>query len=93
MKKSFSFLILIILVSLVVANVFLFYSSIKLGDEITSFESKIETIHRQNINLEKELSRLSSLAYARKLAAKLEFTKKSQPAFLEKIIYAFAPNQ
>jgi len=81
------------MIGLVMANVFLFYSSIKLGDEITAFEVKIENIHKQNITLEKELSRLSSLSFAGKLADKLDFTKKSQPEFLEKIIYAFAPNQ
>lgn len=93
MKKIFNLLIGAIFIILVIANLFLFYSSIKLGDEIATFEAKIETLHKQNISLEKELSRLSSLSYARKLAKQLDFTKNSQPKFLEKIIYAFAPNQ
>lgn len=93
MKKIFNLLIGIVFIVLLIINLFLFYSSIKLGNEITIFESKIETLHKQNISLEKELSRLSSLSYAQKLAKHLEFTKSSQPEFLEKIIYAFAPNQ
>jgi len=92
-KKIIGSTIWFVLILLVIINVFLFYSSIKLGDEISAFETKTEIIHRQNITLEKELARLSSLSYARKLADKLNFTKKSQPEFLEKIIYAFAPNQ
>lgn len=93
MKKIFNLLIGIIFIVLIIINLFLFYSSIKLGNEITTFEAKIETLHKQNISLEKELSRLSSLSYAQKLAKKLDFTKKAQPEFLEKIIYAFASNQ
>lgn len=93
MKKYASFLIWMILIGLVSINLFLFYSSIKLGDEITTYETKIETIHHDNLNLEKELSLVSSLHFANNIALKLKFTKKSQPSFLEKINYAFVPNQ
>lgn len=93
MKNILKSSIWLILAGLVVINVFLFYSSIKLGDEITVYESKIESIHHDNLNLEKELSKVSSLYFAKNLAEKLKFTKKSQPNFLKKINYAFVPNQ
>ncbi|MFH0979799.1 MAG: hypothetical protein V1803_02545 [Candidatus Roizmanbacteria bacterium] len=93
MRKSINFLIWIVMISLVVGNIFLFYSSIKLGDEISFFEQKIQKIHHENLNLEKELSYVSSLQYAQKLVKNLKFTKKSQPSYLEKLVYAFNPNQ
>ncbi len=88
-KSSIGFVML----GLLVANIFLFYSSIKLGTDISTFETKIQKIHHENVNLEKELSYLSSLQYAQKLAKQLVFSKKSAPSYLEKLIYAFVPNQ
>ncbi len=83
----------LVMLGLLIGNIFLFYSSIKLGTEISSYETKIDKIHHENLNLETELSHLSSLQYAQKLAERLDFTKKSQPSYLEKLIYAFVPNQ
>ena len=93
MKKIMQSAVWLMLGGLVVANILLFYSSIKLGDEISTYESKVVIIHHDNLNLEKDLSEVSSLQYAQKLADKLDFTQKSQPSYLEKLIYAFAPNQ
>ena len=64
-----------------------------MGDEISTFEAKIQKIHRENLNLEGELADVSSLKYAQKLAKSLEFTEKSQPNYLEKLKYAFNPIQ
>jgi len=93
MRKSVSLLIWLMMIGLVTANIFLFYLSIKLGDDISFFEQKIQKIHHENLNLEKELSYVGSLQYAQKLAKNLEFTKKSQPSYLEKLVYAFNPKQ
>jgi len=93
MKNSINLLIWLVMIGLVVVNIFLFYSSIKLGDDISLFEHKIQKIHHENLNLEKELSYVGSLQYARKLAKNLEFTKISQPSFLEKLVYVFNPDQ
>ncbi|MBW7960096.1 hypothetical protein B6D29_02435 [Microgenomates bacterium UTCPR1] len=93
MKKYFNLLIGITLISLIFINLLILYSTIRLGDEITLYEAKIDQIHRKNIGLEKDLSRLGSLSYARKIAIKLDFTKKAQPEFLEKVTYAFVPNK
>lgn len=89
MKKSINSILFVLFIGLVSANIFLFYSSIKLSDEISMFEKKIQKIHHQNLNLEKDLARISSLQYAQKLAVNLEFTKKSQPSYLDKLVYAF----
>ena len=93
MKKSINLLIFFAMAALVAGNILLFYSSIKLGTEISLFEQKIQKIHHENLNLEKELARVSSLEYANKLAKNLEFTKKSAPSYLEKLVYAFNSNQ
>jgi len=80
--KSFLVVLLFLLVS---ANIFLFCSSLKISDEINQFEIKISSLHRENIQLEKEVSYLSSLKYAESRAYELDFTKKSQPTYLNKL--------
>lgn len=89
MRKSINSILFILFLGLIVANVFLFYSSIKLSDEISMFEKKVQKIHHENLNLEKDLAQISSLQYAQKLANNLKFTKKSQPSYLDKLVYAF----
>lgn len=83
----------LLFIGLIVSNLLLFYSSIKLSDDISLFEKKIQKIHHENLNFEKELARLSSLQFAQKIADSLNFTKKSQPSLLEKLVYAFNANQ
>lgn len=91
--KKISFLLGFLIVLSIVANLFFFYLSIKLSDEIAFYENKIEKIHHDNINLEKQLSEISSLIYAQKIATNLNFTKKANPMYLENLKYAFILNQ
>lgn len=93
MKRSINSLIILMLFGLIAANIFLFYSSIKISDEISVYEQRIQKVHHENINLEKDLARLSSLQYAQKLASNLKFSKISRPSYIEKLVYAFNPNQ
>lgn len=87
MKKFF---LLILIFAFIFFNIYFFFLSIKLGDEIALCEKKIEKIHHENINLEKELSSFDSLEYAEKLASKMDFTKKAEVYFLENLKYALA---
>ena len=94
MKKiNFNFLIYFLLVFLIVVNLGIFYFSIKVSDDIRENELKIEKIHKENIDLERKLSQLDSLNFAQNVAKKLEFTKETEPLFLENLKYAFAINQ
>lgn len=78
----------IIFAILIVTNIFIFVSGIKLSDEISYFEKETRLFHQESVELEKQKSSLSSLQYAASIAATLEFTKKSQPIYLENLPYA-----
>lgn len=93
MKKIINLFIIFLFLGLLIANIFLCYSSIRLGAEISFFEEKIEKIHHENLNLEKELAKVSSLQYVKELASNLNLTKNAEPIYLEKIFYAFKNRQ
>ncbi|GAB4219325.1 MAG: hypothetical protein Fur009_4960 [Candidatus Microgenomates bacterium] len=91
--KKLGFFLGFLIILLVIFNLFFFFLSIKLSDEITYYESKIEKIHHENVNLEKKLSEISSLEYAQKIAKNLDINKKAQVIYLENLKYAFLSNQ
>jgi hypothetical protein len=74
-------------IGLIVGNVYVFVSGIKLGDEISYFEGKTREFHRQNLELEKQASTFNSYQYAASMAADLKFVKKP-PQYLESLKYA-----
>ncbi|MDO8610379.1 MAG: hypothetical protein Q7R95_07555 [bacterium] len=78
----------ILMVILVITNISLFVSGIKLGDNITFFELETRKLHEQNVELEKKVSALGSLQYAVSIADSTDFTKKAVPVYLEGISYA-----
>jgi len=92
MRKIIAVSIWLTFIFLVVTNVFLFYSSIKLSDGINQYEIKIQELHQKNINLEKEISYFSSLKFAQEKAKELNFTVSSNPVNFDKLEYAFKPS-
>lgn len=92
MKKIYFFLLPVIF-ALIIANIFLVYFSIKLGDQISQFEEKTDKIKQENLLLEKELSYYSSLEFAKKIAKKLDFIENPQYSYLDKSVYAYLQNQ
>lgn len=92
MKKISLFLGFLISLSIIV-NLLFFFFSIKLSDDISLYEDKMEKIHHQNINLERQLSQISSLEYAKKVAVNLDLNKKAEPIYLENLKYAFIFNK
>lgn len=89
MKKTvIKYLIWTTFIALIFINIIIFVSGIKLSDEISYFEKEISVYHQQNVELEKQKSTLGSLQYAASIAAVLDFSKKSQPVFLESLQYA-----
>ncbi len=77
------------LMILVITNIGLFVSSIKLGQDINTFEREIRRLHQVNTELEKEVSYYDSYQFAASQAASLGFIKKSIPLYLENLRYAF----
>ncbi len=81
------------LLVLVAANIFLFVSSIGISDKINEFENKTRTLHEENLTLEKKVSNLTSLDFARQKAEEMNFTKIASPTYLEKlgVAYQYTP--
>lgn len=82
-----------ILIVLVAANIFLFVSSIGMSDKINEFEIKTISLHEENLSLEKRVSNLTSLDFARQKAEDMRFTKTASPTYLEKlgVAYKYSP--
>ncbi len=89
MKTTFKYIIGFLLTILIVLNIGLLVSTIKLSDEISIYEKEIERLHQLNIELEKEISYYDSYQFAASHAATLGFVKKSIPFYLENLRYAF----
>lgn len=77
---------------LVVANIFLFASSIGISDEISNFEHQGQVLHEQNLSLEKQVSKLTSLEFAKEKAKELDFTATANPTTLPKLGVAYRYN-
>jgi len=88
MKKNIKNIIWPILFILVVSNIYIFVSGIKISDEINRYESEITKIHQENIDLEKKTYEVESLKYTASMAASLNFIEKPAPLILNKAAYA-----
>lgn len=86
--KYLNKLIWIVFVGLIIGNVYVFVSGIKISDEINRFEADITKIHQENIDLEKETYEVESLQYTASVAARLEFTEQPAPLILNNTNYA-----
>ena len=78
----------VIFILFVIANGYVFVESMRLGSEVTRFEREIKKLYLDNLDLENKVSSLDSLQFAASVAAQLDFTKKSQPLFLDNLNYA-----
>ena len=87
--KKIKFLIGLVLIGLIVVNIHIFVSSIKLSNDINKFEAQISALHKENIELEKNLYQVDSYQYATSMSAALNFTKVSQPLYIDNIKYAY----
>jgi hypothetical protein len=91
MKNIFLRTMGLVMTGLIVANLFVFISGIVLSDEINNFELKTDSLHKINLNLEKEVANLGSLKFAKEQAKKLGFTNISTPQSLDQLGYAYRP--
>ena len=78
----------VIFAALLTLNVYIFISSMYLGDEINRFDSQIKKYTFENSMLEKEVYKAQSLQYAASLSAHLNFTHQQQPVYFENLKYA-----
>lgn len=73
---------------LALGNIAVFASSMQVGNEIHRFETETQYLHKTNSELERKIYQTSSLQNASERAIQLEYTKKAEPIFLERLKYA-----
>ncbi len=78
----------LVFLGLIIVNIALFVSSIKLGDDIAMYEQTTEKIHEQNLELQKEVARFDSFQYAASEAAALNFVQQSAPVYVGNMEFA-----
>lgn len=88
MKFITKYIIWTIFLILLSANVYIFVHSIKLANEINRFEKEMRAFHQENLILENKIYEVDSLQYAASMAARLDFSEKAQPLYLENLKYA-----
>lgn len=91
MKNIKTIVIYLLFIVIGTLHVYLFVSGISLGDEITKYEAGTKKLQQENIDLEKKLYSIESLANAASAAATLNFTKKAVPIYLDTAGIAMNP--
>lgn len=89
MKYILTNIIWLIFIVLIIGNIYIFISGIKLSDELNYYENQTNLYHQENIELEKKINQLSSLQNTASLAAELNFSEKPTPLVLGNMPYAF----
>lgn len=83
MKFSISTTIIGVIVILIGVNVFIFIRGLRLGSEISFYETELTTFKEQNIELEQKIYKLESHVWTASLAAELEYGKYNDPIYTE----------
>jgi len=73
---------------LVFSNFYVFMLSMKLSDKTKFYEKEVTRLHKGNLEVEKKAFYFDSLQYAASKAAEMDFSKRSEPIFLENLKYA-----
>lgn len=81
-------LFILFLTILILSKGVFFVITLKLSDEIRILDKKIKQIQEENIQLEKEVSFLSSYRLISSSAAELGFIKNNKLVFLENLPFA-----
>lgn len=74
--------------ALLIVNIHIFVSTIQLSEDVTELEQSIVSLRKENISLESKLFSVDSHTYAASVAATYDFTKSSQPLYIDNPQYA-----
>ncbi len=88
MKKIYKLFTYFVFISLIFINVFIFINGIRLSQKITFYEINTQKLKKENLELEAYLYKINSLQFTSSQAAKLDFSKKADPYFLENLRFA-----
>lgn len=88
MRNVYKNIVLVVFLTLMVGNMYVFLTGVALGDEINHYEKEITRLHQENLDIEKKVYDSESLNYAASVAAQLNFTKTTTPVYLDNLKYA-----
>lgn len=88
MKTLYKQLVWLVFLGLIAGNIYIFVDGIKLSSQINNFETGINKLHEENIELEKKASSFDSYQYAVDMAKAMDFSQKATPMYLNNLNYA-----
>lgn len=88
MRNVYKNIVLVVFLTLMIGNMYVFLSGVALGDEINHYEKEITRLHQENLDIEKKVYDAESLNYAASIAAQLDFSKHATPVYLDNLKYA-----
>lgn len=88
MKNVYKNIVLVVFLTLMIGNMYVFLSGVALGDEINHYEKEITRLHQENLEIEKKVYDVESLNYAASIAAQFDFSKHTTPVYLDNLKYA-----
>lgn len=91
MKTYLRYSLFAVSLLLIVANFFIFASSISIGQKITYYEVESYKLHLENIELEKKVYEVNSLSHVASEAANLRFVQSARPMYLDSLNVAKLP--
>jgi cell division protein FtsL len=91
-KNSFTIRVayLVVLGALLIGNIFMFASSVKISDQITYIETKIEGVRKENSEIQQKILAENSLQTLEFIAKQTGYTKEAEPYYLGETGYAMA---
>lgn len=88
MRLSINTFIIGIIILLIGVNIAIFIQGIKLGNEISYYETEIASLNQENIEWEQEIYKIESHVWTASLAAELNYGKYNAPMYSQLPKYA-----
>lgn len=88
MIKVIKYFVFLIYISMIFFNIFVFINGINLSQKIVYFDEGTKKLKKENAELEMYLYKINSLQYTASKAGELEFSKKTDPYFLDNLRFA-----
>lgn len=91
MKTKFNAIAATVFLTLLFVNMYTFISSIRLSDDINTFEQQTAIYKLKNQDLEEKIYKVDSLQHARETATSMNFTENTTPLYMNGPNYALKP--
>lgn len=91
MKTKINTIAVFLFFVLLFINMYTFVSSIRLSDDIDTFERQTAILKQKNQDLEEKIYKVDSLQHARDVASAMNFTQNPTPLYMNGPNYALKP--